>query len=115
MPIAGNYPILQGQTREAYDAHCSQADAEKSASQEKAIKIAIDATVVMREKIERLEKQLEDCNKGYTMASQIAVKTAKKYLDAEGKIAVLEAKNSELLANLKRITLARRGDDAGKE
>jgi hypothetical protein len=38
MPIAGNYPILQGQTREAYDAHCSQADAEKSASQEKAIK-----------------------------------------------------------------------------
>jgi hypothetical protein len=69
----------------------------------------------MREKIERLEKQLEDCNKGYTMASQIAVKTAKKYLDAEGKIAVLEAKNSELLANLKRITLARRGDDAGKE
>jgi hypothetical protein len=52
--------------------------------------------VVMREKIERLEKQLEDCNKGYTMASQIAVKTAKKYLIAEDRCKVLEAENKEL-------------------
>jgi phage shock protein A len=69
---------------------------DKIACQEKALKIAIDATVVMREKIERLEKRLEDCNKGYTMASQIAAKTAKKYLDAEEKIAALGAENKEL-------------------